>query len=221
MPQTWRWLPMSKILFLIYAADLKNVISSPCCLYADDTKFFNNPLRNHDEITQDLNNIVKWADLWKIPLNLSKCVVLHMGSNNSCIEYTLHNVTLSAVDEHLDLGVLINSQLSWSNQVARASKQANKMLYLIFKAFKRPSPALVSKLYKTYVRPHLEFAISVWNPLFIRNIELLENPDSTHIYWKHPWDIHFGYSDVHSMSILYAVDVRWMFLGVYFVTDLD
>jgi ribonuclease P/MRP protein subunit RPP40 len=49
------------------------------------------------------------------------------------------------------------------------------MLFPLNKVFRKSSPAIFAKLYKTYVRPVLEFANCVWTPVLQRDIQLLES----------------------------------------------
>ena len=49
-----------------------------------------------------------------------------------------------------------------------------KVLGLIKRTFKFFNAASFSKLYKTYVRPHLEYCIQVWSPFLAGDIDSLE-----------------------------------------------
>jgi len=48
------------------------------------------------------------------------------------------------------------------------------MLGLLQHTFTSRDPDLWLKLYKTYIRPKLEFAVSVWNPFLIKDVKALE-----------------------------------------------
>ncbi|KAJ3654552.1 hypothetical protein Zmor_013731 [Zophobas morio] len=74
-----------------------------------------------------------------------------------------------------DLGVTISSDLSWSQHIIRVVKKANSVLYLLSKAFCKPSYSTFVKLYKSFVRPILEFANAVWTPILQRDLLLLES----------------------------------------------
>ena len=47
-------------------------------------------------------------------------------------------------------------------------------MYRIKNAFSFLDARMVNLLYKSFVRPHLEFAVAVWNPFSRTDIELLE-----------------------------------------------
>ncbi|KAJ3643509.1 hypothetical protein Zmor_026216 [Zophobas morio] len=49
------------------------------------------------------------------------------------------------------------------------------MLFLLSKTFSKASPLVFSKLFKTYVRPLLEFDNGVWSPILQKDILCLES----------------------------------------------
>eukprot|EP00111_Clytia_hemisphaerica_P008023 TCONS_00023328-protein len=49
------------------------------------------------------------------------------------------------------------------------------MLGLLKRGFQDPSPHIFQTLYTTFVRPHLEYAQSVWQPRLRRSINLIES----------------------------------------------
>ena len=55
-----------------------------------------------------------------------------------------------------------------------AASKANKTLGMMKKTFKYWSDDLVNIIYSTFIRPHLEFASSVWNPNRKTDIDTLE-----------------------------------------------
>jgi ribonucleases P/MRP protein subunit RPP40 len=166
---------LGPLLFLIYASDLTLQIKNSKSLYADDTKIYANPVTDYHSLQNDLNSIGQWCSDWLLPLNVSKCVVLHIGKNNPGRQYTLHNQSLKNVTSHVDLGVTITADLSWSEHILSTCKRANSLIYLLKKTFVRISFQASIRLYKTYVRPILEYAGPVWCPVLIRDQNLLEN----------------------------------------------
>lgn len=166
---------LGPVLFLIYTADLAPLLKSGFAFYADDIKLYGNPLDGPNLLHDDLRTISRWSSDWLLPLNPAKCSVLHLGLANPRSVYTLRDVVLSAENTHNDLGVLITSSLSWSEHILSISKRANKFLYLIKKAFSGCSFQTFITLFKTYVRPILEFAGPVWCPTLVRDAVILES----------------------------------------------
>jgi ribonuclease P/MRP protein subunit RPP40 len=73
-----------------------------------------------------------------------------------------------------DVGVLISNDMKWGEQVRAATAKANSMLGMLSKAFSYKGKELMRSLYCTYVRPHLEFAIQVWNPYLQKDMKRLK-----------------------------------------------
>ena len=74
------------------------------------------------------------------------------------------------------LGVIFTSDLSWSEHIQSTSSKAKKLLSVLYRQFYRhSSSSILATLYKSIVRPHLEYASPVWNPYLERDIKLLES----------------------------------------------
>ena len=52
--------------------------------------------------------------------------------------------------------------------------KANKLLGLVFRAEGSSNPGAFSTLYKSLVRPILEYAAAVWNPYLVKDVLALE-----------------------------------------------
>lgn len=165
---------LGPILFLVYVSDLPDLLLSKCCMYADDLKLYADPLTRYDTLQQDLVTISDWCSTWLLPLNVSKCSVLHIGKTNPGLVYYLEGEVIKVVDSQNDLGVIITSDLTWSEHILSVTRRANKLVYLLRKIFQDCSPQTAAKLYRTYVRPILEFAGPVWHPDLVRDSTLLE-----------------------------------------------
>jgi hypothetical protein len=165
---------LGPLLFIVYTADVKYNVRSSWVMYADDMKIYNDSL-NYQMLSNDISNISKWASDWQLPLNIGKCTVLHIGDKNPCLGYYLGGVELLKSSSCLDLGVLVTSNLSWSEHTSYVVKRANKIVYLLSKTFTKTTLAVTAKLIKSYVRPVLEFGHGVWAPNLKRDIDLLES----------------------------------------------
>ncbi|XP_065672076.1 uncharacterized protein LOC136089905 [Hydra vulgaris] len=160
-------------------------ISGLTKLYADDSKLMNelrvkNILNDTTDIQTDLNKITERTKVYLMKLNLEKCKVMHMGNNNPRSNYSLQDTTnylnydLEKSDVEKDLGIFVSSNAKYFNQVIHASNKANRMLNMLKKTFISRDLMLWTKLYKTYVRPNLEHAISAWSPYLMKDIKTIE-----------------------------------------------
>lgn len=165
---------LGPVLFTLFTADLPSSITSCISLYADDTKIFNNPLEASQEIQNDLNKIYDWTKKWLINLNINKCSVLHIGKRNPQLEYQLNDSIILSTESQIDLGITMKHNLKWDNHIINITRKANSMIYLVRKAFHHISPELFIKIYKSFIRPILEFGFQIWSPYFQKDIDLLE-----------------------------------------------
>ncbi len=78
------------------------------------------------------------------------------------------------MEEERDLGVIIEASLKPGRQCERAARSANGVLSQILRAFSYRDKKVLPSIFKTYVRPYLEFAAPVWNPHRQADIESLE-----------------------------------------------
>ena len=125
-------------------------------------------------MNKDLELLCKWSRTWGLDFNVDKCKVIHFGRVNPNTIYALNNKEPKVVEEEKDLGVIVNQDLKVASQCAAAVKTANKTLGLIKRTFSSRSKDVIVRLYKSLVRPHLEYCMSVWRPHYIKDIDLLE-----------------------------------------------
>ena len=76
-----------------------------------------------------------------------------------------------------DLGVIVQNNLKVSEQCSKVIKTANRvgLLGMISRTFQNKSKETIIPLYKSLVRPHLEYCVQVWSPHLIKDIKLIEN----------------------------------------------
>jgi ribonuclease P/MRP protein subunit RPP40 len=171
---------LGPLLFLLYINDMPDNIKNVCKMYADDTKLISTNEHVH-EMQNDLNEIMKWTQDWSMQLNVNKCKVMYIGKNTNKTRYNLNthhnnasNYTLVETTSERDLGIQIDKKISFEDQTSKAVGKANNMIGLLKRTFTTRDTKIWSKLYKTYIRPHLEFTIPVWNPYKQKDIDKLE-----------------------------------------------
>jgi hypothetical protein len=115
-------------------------------------------------LQEALDKLCSWADKWGMAFNVAKCKVMHMGSRNPGFSYTMNNQTLESTAEERDIGVTISDNLKPAAQCAKAAKTAQGVLGQLTRAFHFRDRHVFMRLYKQYVRPHLEFSTQAWSP---------------------------------------------------------
>ena len=170
---------LGPILFLIYINDITRNVESQSKLFADDMKVYK-ALRNVHEDTQilqdDLNALEQWSPDWQLSFNTTKCEVMRISQKNdtSSPGYHLCGNRLNNVFKTKDLGIYITSNLSWSLQATKCANKANSVLGFVRWTVGPKNPDLFSKLYKSLVRPILEYSSPVWSPHLKKDIAILE-----------------------------------------------
>ena len=105
-----------------------------------------------------------WAKTWDMSFNEKKCKIIHAGHNNPGYAYFMNGTKIEEASEEKDLGVWVQANMKPAKQCASAAKSANFALGQISRAFHYRKKSNLVPLYKTFVRPKLEFAASAWSP---------------------------------------------------------
>ena len=160
---------LGPLLFLIYINDIADNVPSDCLLYADDISLFDvvdDPTVSAVKLNSDLERICDWAKRWLVTINTSKtkCMTFSVKRFKPFHPFVLFdNEVIDEVMQHTHLGVALASNLSWKQHIfnvyERASKRANMLKGLKFKLCRNT----LERLYKSLVRPVLEYADVVWD----------------------------------------------------------
>ena len=169
---------LGPVLFLIYINDLGNEVNASTTIlkFADDTKIFGicNTIDEHKVLQDDMVRLQIWANEWQMTFNVDKCKTMHLGYGNKDMEYLLDNKVLASVNCEKDLGVWITDDLKPVYHITEACKKANRMLGLLKRTIVHKDPYILVTLYKSLVRPHLEYCCSAWSPYYLKDKECLE-----------------------------------------------
>ena len=140
------------------------------------TKIFSAVNNDADRIRlqNDLDKLLSWAEEWQMLFNVIKCKVMHIGHRNSGFRYCMNGTELDTVDREKDLGIIITRDLKVSQQCKQAYSKANQMLGALSRTIRSKDKRILLNLYKSVVRPHLEYCTSSWSPHYVKEKELLE-----------------------------------------------
>lgn len=171
---------LGPLLFTLYVNDITNHIqNSKLLLYADDTKIFRivKNISDCEKLQDDLNNLVSYCEINNLFLNLDKCNVITFSKKKNVINYSynLSGKTLNRVTEIRDLGVIMDSKLTFIPHIDKMLTKSYKQLGFIMRVGKPFKSRLTYKiLYNSFVRSHLEFSCSVWKPFYKVHIDRIE-----------------------------------------------
>ena len=167
---------LGPLLFLIYINDLESGIVNNVLKFADDTKMFGNIVDEWDRslLQKDLDELVNWSHKWQMEFNTAKCKVMHVGKKNRNFSYHMVGQALVEVQHEKDLGVMISADMKSSDHCIYAFNKANRVLGMIRRTISNKDERIMVSLYKSLVRPHLEYCVSAWSPHYNKDKDLLE-----------------------------------------------
>jgi len=105
-----------------------------------------------------------------------------MGYNNRHFDYLMSGSKLESVNEEKDLGIIVSDDLKWEKHCSAAVSKANRILGMITRNFIDRSKEVIIPLYKSLVRPHLEYCCQIWNPNHNKDIDLFSGRCTTSGY---------------------------------------
>ena len=177
---------LGPILFTLFVNDIPDLIKTSISMYADDTKLYC-PLTSDEsalDLVEDLSNLQEWARMMQMRFHPDKCKVMHLGKNNpkfnyymqdSFTETTCQQHTLATTLLEKDLGVFIDSELDFTMHTIEKVNKAHKLLGYVRHTFKYLNKETLPMLYKSLIRPHLEFGTCIWSPKLKININRIES----------------------------------------------
>ena len=175
---------MGPLLFTIYIDDVTSQISpsSSISLFADDIALYRCIQSPADYVIlqADITNIaILVEEKMHLKFNTDKCSVLFISRKRS-LSITPPSLFINAdnpikqVNSVKYLGVILTSDLSWTEHITRVCTKTRKLIGLLYRRFHHCSPDLITKLYKSFIRPHLEYVPHTWDPYLVKDIVLLE-----------------------------------------------
>ena len=119
---------------------------------------------DRDKFQAMLDSLAEWSADWQMLFNVDKCHFIHAGRKNPEFVYDWGGGQLEVSDEEKDVGVMVTKTLKPSLQCARAAKKANQVLGQMARSITYRDKFTFTRLYKVYVRPHLQYCSSAWSP---------------------------------------------------------
>ena len=73
------------------------------------------------------------------------------------------------------MGIIVENSLKFSDQCSIAVKNASSTLGIIRRHVKSRKKEIIGRLYKSLVRPKLEFCVQTWSPYLRKDIDSMES----------------------------------------------
>ena len=167
---------LGPLMFVLYINDLPSLVSSQLLMFADDIKLYRS-IRSVEDcfvLQNDINIMLDWSRHWLLSFNVSKCKVLHIGNTPYTGNYALDGIQLELLDNYRDLGIQIDSKLKFHIHTDTVVKKAYRVLGLIRKSFECKDYDVMVKLYKSLVRPIIEYNNVLWGPFYVSDNQKIE-----------------------------------------------
>ena len=192
---------LGPLLFVLFINDISTGISTGTniCLYADDTKIWR-PMTSTEDcdiLQKDIDYLYHCCISNQMKFHPNKCKVVSINTKSASLKlanlghlplsrsnYTLGNGILDYETKEHDLGVIVGSNFSWSEQHEKVINKASQMLGLT----KRTCNFVVSNhrkrtLYLTLVKSQFEHCSAIWRPVTSTQISKFEAIQKNAIKW--------------------------------------
>ena len=166
---------LAPTLFLIYINDLLKLTNCDIHSYADDSTLHTSVLPsrngsiNYNHAASSLNNdlveILRWGKTNLVEFNANKTHKLMISNRHDSSDFPqiLMNDTVVGDESSVSmLGLTLDNRLSWKKHITSVGISAARKLGFLFRAKSYFSPAQHLALYKSQIRPVMEYCSHVW-----------------------------------------------------------
>ena len=139
------------ILFLLYINDLPDDVICDIAIYTDDTILYSKydlaydlwqQLELASELESDLRDTVDRGKKWFVHFSAGKTQLVSFDQSN--------------------LGLTFSSKLDWGSYIISISKTSSKKIGALIRSMKFLSPEVALHIYKSNIRPCMEYCCHVW-----------------------------------------------------------
>ena len=176
---------LGPLLFIMYINDL------PLCtthvkvsMYADDTALYAVSNDIDDliaKINEDLANVNNWLAQNKLSLNVAKTEFMLMGSRQRLatikdvdINVNINDVKLQQVHSCKHLGVIVDDNMTWSEQTKNIKKRVLPGLYMLRKCKGFLPAETLSLVFKSLVQPHIDYCDTIWSNCNVKDMDMIQ-----------------------------------------------
>lgn len=181
---------LGPILYCVYTSDISRMLTTfshvHCQEYADDLKLFvtydpKNPGCAPTQLQQSLDALTQWSSHNHLRISFTKCSHMRLGSTSShnLASYSIDSIPLNTLGQVRDLGLQVVPSLRKHASVVDRQNKAKYAMYSMLRAVSVNCPILLTKCFKIYVLPHLDFGCSFYSPYLSKDIQAIESIQRT------------------------------------------
>ena len=173
---------LGPILFLVHIRGISLDLSqgTSASSFADDTRVLRgvSSVEDCEQLQSDLHSIYDWAENINMVFNSAKFEWIRYSVKKDVAPTFSYlgpdSANIEQKDSLRDLGVLLNSDLSFSIQIEKAVSSASQMVGWGLRTFRGRSSYLLLTLFKSLVQPHLDYCSQLWSPSLQSEINKIE-----------------------------------------------
>ena len=173
---------LGPLIYIIYVNDILKLLSDEynIFLYADDMLIMhkNENVPNMIEgLQQKLDSVMTWCACNKLTVNREKTKFMIVSSNKvtNVESLKIYDTALSMVTQYEYLGMLLDNKLGMTQHVDNMYKKANSKLGILCKIRRFIKEDTAVRIYKTMIRPHLEYIDFVIDSCSKNGIDKIDN----------------------------------------------
>ena len=170
--------------------------------YADDLKITSS---DQKDLQIALNIVHQWSTEWNLKIQPAKSEYISFYNKTgpqTHPDFNINNTSIPHNSSVKDLGIILNSNFKWSSHIQQTLSKTTGLAFTLLKSFHTFNPSLYTNLYKTYVRPIIEYNSPTWNPTLLtelRTLEKIQRKFTRHLCRK----LNISYTDYsHRLQIL-------------------
>ena len=147
------------MLSVILLSMLMILVSSKC----DQASDLWQQLELASELESDLRDTVDWGKKWLVDFNAGKTQVVSFdrSNNNGSIDVKMDGSVLEEKSSSKMLGLTFSSKLDWGSYISSIAKTASKKIGALIRSIKFLSPEVALYLYKSTIRPCMQYCCHV------------------------------------------------------------
>ena len=170
---------LGPLMFIFYVNDIINEVNINIRLYADDAITYisyEEPNEASEQLEENLTYLKSWADRWLVSFNPLKTesVTFSRKHDREIPPINFDETIVKDVEAHKHLGLTLQTNGKWTNQIKETTTRANKRLEVLKSLRFRLDRRSLEKLYLSYIRPILEYGDIVWDNCLQQEKENLE-----------------------------------------------
>ena len=128
------------------------------------------------ELESDLWVTMDWGGKWLVDFNAGKTqlVSFDRSNNNGSIDVKMDGSVLEEKSSFKKLGLTFSSKLDWGSYIIYIAKTVSKKIEALIHSMNFLSPEVALYLYKSTIRPCMEYCCHVWPGAPSCYLELLD-----------------------------------------------